>query len=111
MESPFPEVPSQDGRIRAPATQNPALFLKSRDPTPKTAANEFAGVHAARGSRVLPDPLVCRAKKSGLRCDTDLVDCLVPHPRECPYVMRFGDGNFCQHPLRHEIAAQTARPS
>ncbi|MBI5687455.1 MAG: hypothetical protein HZC54_20475 [Verrucomicrobia bacterium] len=53
----------------------------------------------------LPDPAVCRAQ----RILPDLVECLVlrPKPNECPHATFFGDGIFCAHPERDNLAART----
>lgn len=51
----------------------------------------------------LPDPSVCRGKPAGFG---GYVDCLVPTPSRCPHVLRFGEGYFCLHPNREEIAAK-----
>lgn len=69
--------------------------------------DKVEGNHSARSARDLPDPQVCRAKHSGFRYYADLVHCLVDHPRGCPHVLRFGAGNFCQHPKRDDIVLRT----
>jgi hypothetical protein len=54
--------------------------------------------------RVLPDPAICRAAIYGIG---EIVDCLVPEPRECRYANIKGTLVFCDHPDRYQIAART----
>jgi len=47
-------------------------------------------------TRMLPDPKVCHTKPIG-----DILsfgNCLVDSPYTCPYVIYFGEGQFCSHP-------------
>ena len=51
--------------------------------------------------RVLPDRAVCRVRPIGTI--SDFANCLVEHPKECPYVLYFGEGNVCRYPQWREF--------
>ncbi|MCX6900389.1 MAG: hypothetical protein NT105_17050 [Verrucomicrobia bacterium] len=53
--------------------------------------------------RTLPDPALCRAKQIA----ASLVDCLVHNASHCRHALRFGHGQFCQHPESQEIVKRT----
>ncbi len=53
--------------------------------------------------RQLPDEAVCRGK----RITSELVECLVKGPKDCPHVITYGGGYYCCHPQRLEIASRT----
>jgi hypothetical protein len=46
-------------------------------------------------SELVPAPKVCVTR---LLEPVGLVECLTGSPQQCPYVLAFGDGFFCQHP-------------
>jgi len=46
--------------------------------------------------RVLPDRTVCHVRPIGTV--SDFANCLVEQPKECPYVLYFGEGNVCRYP-------------
>ena len=50
----------------------------------------------------------CQAK--AVTADFDLVDCFT-QARQCEYAMHFGDGFFCRHPQRKDIAKRTETSS
>ena len=51
--------------------------------------------------RVLPDKTVCRVQPIGTV--SDFANCLVEQPKECPYVLYFGEGNVCRFPRWREF--------
>ena len=53
--------------------------------------------------RVLPDKTVCRVQPIGIV--SDFANCLVVQPKECPYVLYFGEGNVCRYPRWREFVA------
>ena len=51
--------------------------------------------------RVLPDRTVCHVRPIGTI--SAFANCLVDRPKECPYVLYFGEGNVCRHPKWREF--------
>ena len=50
-------------------------------------------------------PITCVAQDLGI---DDLVKCLVEYPT-CSFALSFGNGWFCEHPRRKDIAANTKK--
>lgn len=57
-------------------------------------------------ARVLPDPEICGARPIG--AISGFGHCMVDRPVECRYVLYFGEGNICRHPLWREFSARRA---
>ena len=47
-------------------------------------------------SRPFPDPDLCKTE----HVCADLFSCQAADGRDCPFIMSFGNGFFCQHPER-----------
>jgi len=52
-------------------------------------------------NRVLPDKSLCLVKSIGTI--SEFANCLVERPKECPYVLYFGEGNVCRYPQWREF--------
>lgn len=70
---------------------------------PERARNQRKepGIETSDVSRPLPDPAVCRVKRLSL----ELVECRTARPTGCPHVVAFGNGFFCWHPQRLDMAS------
>ena len=59
--------------------------------------------------RVLPDRTLCRVRPIGTI--SAFANCLVERPKECPYVLYFGEGNVCRYPQWREFIAPVVTSS
>ena len=58
-------------------------------------------------SSPLPDTTSCRVKFLNM----ELAECLAERPASCPFVVAFGNGYYCWHPHRLEIASRSRAAS
>ena len=72
-------------------------------PLLKNGGPKEHGIETPCTTRQLPDEAVCRGK----RITSQLVECLVKRPKDCPHVITYGGGYYCCHPQRLEIASRT----
>ena len=59
--------------------------------------------------RVLPDRTLCLVRPIGTI--SAFANCLVERPKECPYVLYFGEGNVCRYPQWRDFIAPVVTSS
>jgi len=94
-------------KVLAPATQIRGTLDSPGTAEPAGRRDGCEPGHARKPMTegALPSPDTCRAKAAGF---SDYADCLVERPARCGYALSFGDGFFCLHPQRNEIAMRTS---